>query len=244
MNSLLAIVAGLFLSTSCIEADYFPCVKPSGETITETRMTDTFNGVTLSLHGNVYVTYGSENSIEIVAPENLLEHISTSTRHNKLTISSTRCLRNKLEDIQVYITTPEISSLKMMGSGNIIVESPFYGSFATMEISGSGNIKFQDANYQNLQSSISGSGNIKVSGKAENHTLQISGSGKVNAYELMSEQAQVRISGSGSVEITVAKHIEARISGSGKVFYKGNPGTNFNISGSGSIQNVAENLPE
>jgi hypothetical protein len=244
MNSLLAIFAFLLLSSSCIEADYFPCVKPSGETLTETRITDTFDAVTLSLHGNVYITYGTENSIEIVAPENLFEHISTSTRNNNLSISSNRCLRNKLEDIQIYITTPEISSLKMMGSGNIIVESPFYGSLASLEISGSGNILFHDANYQNLRSSISGSGKIKVAGQTENHQLQVSGSGKVNAYELISEQAQVRISGSGSVEITVVKHIEARISGSGKVFYKGNPGTNFNISGSGSVQNVAGSLPE
>jgi hypothetical protein len=241
LYSFVLIISSVLLTTSCEESDFFPCISPYGREVEESRFTADFTSIQVGVKANVYVEYAPENSISIIASENILEQISTSNRNNTLYVDNSRCLRVDNNDIIIYITTPEIGSVKLLGSGNIFIDSPFYGERMVIEISGSGSISFPELSYDEVRTSISGSGNVSISGDTFNHLIQISGSGKINAYELVSDEVKIHISGSGSAKVNVIEHLDAKISGSGEVYYMGNPHTRINISGSGSVHHVDSN---
>jgi len=228
----------MFLTYSCVDADYFPCLKPTGYVYEESRVTANFSSIDLSLHANAYVTWGPENTVAVVAAENLLDNISTHSNGNTLFIDNTQCLRTRTGDIEVFITTPDIESVTLSGSGNIYIDSYFESSYMELKVSGSGTINAPELYYDYIRTTISGSGDLNLAGITTNHNVSISGSGRVNAYDLLSARATVRISGSGDARLNVAQYIDASISGSGDLFYIGNPGLKVSITGSGSINRV------
>jgi hypothetical protein len=228
----------MFLTHSCVDADYFPCLKPTGYVYEESRITANFTSIDLSLHADAYVTWGPENTVVVVAAENLLDNISTHSNGNTLFIDNTQCMRTRSGDIEVFITTPDIESVKLSGSGNIYIDSSFEESYLELNVTGSGTINAPELYYDYIRTSISGSGDVNLAGITTNHYVSISGSGRVNAYDLLSAKANVRISGSGDARLNVVQYIDASISGSGDLFYIGNPGLKVSITGSGSVNRV------
>jgi uncharacterized protein (AIM24 family) len=141
-------------------------------------------------------------------------------------------------DIEIDITVTDLKSLKVSGSGDIIVDSDtlVLEHELEMRISGSGAI-YLKADLPSIDASISGSGDLELSGITQNLDIDISGSGRVEAFELASENARIEVSGSGKTEVFVDGGIlDVDISGSGKVWYKGNPSSLvMDVSGSGEI---------
>ncbi len=236
----LVAIATLMINQSCVDADYYPCLRPVGPQYEETRLTGNFNSINLSTHANVYVEYGRTNSVVIVAADNMLDNVTTQVSGSTLYIDNSRCLRTKTGDISIYITTPEIKMLKVSGSGNIYVDDDFGGTKVSLEITGSGNIEFPEAFYARVQSTISGSGSLRLGGVAADHQVVVSGSGRVRAFNLDAESTSIRISGSGDARVRVFRFLDARISGSGNIYYKGNPMLSVAISGSGAIFKARE----
>lgn len=234
----------LLITASCVDTDFFPCIKPLGKAVEEIRITDDFNSINVALQANVYVTLDTYNSISIIAAENIMEHISTSSRGQTLYIDNTQCLITNDDDITVFITTPDINSVKLSGSGNIYLNSSFTGQKATLEVSGSGNIFCTYMDYEYITSSISGSGTANLIGDVANHKVQISGSGRVNAFELLSQNTQIQLSGSGQAQVYVWDYLDASISGSGNIYYTGDPAVNINISGSGAVYHIVNNFED
>ncbi len=235
--SSLLVVWAIMSGTSCMKNEYFPCIKPRGTITEEVRFAGNFNSVDLKLNANVHITQGEDNSIVIAAPENLLEYITTSGRNNRLEIDNSKCIRNRGDEIDIYLTMQQISAVKVTGSGKLSMDNDFVGDHINMEVSGSGNIFFA-GDYNSIQSIVTGSGNILLTGKSMKHDVQISGSGMVNALQMWSENAFVRISGSGNSKINAAEKIDGRISGSGNVYYAGNPAVSISISGSGKLIHI------
>jgi hypothetical protein len=175
--------------------------------------------------------------VVIVAAGNILDEISTTTYGRTLHIDNIRCMVNKSTDIAIYITTPEINTVKLHSSGNIYLEG-FEGDKTTLELSGSGNINFSGMDFYKVHSIVSGTGNIRLSGITYDNVIQISGSGNVSSYDLFTQEALVQISGSGDAKVNVFRFLDARISGSGRIIYKGNPRVQILITGSGSVSKI------
>jgi hypothetical protein len=163
-------LAGTTFFSSCIKTDYFPCIKSSGAIIEELRPVGDIKSVDLSMHANVFVHQGDENTIKITAPENLLEYIETEQKGSTLVVKTSRCVRSRSDEISVYIPVTELSSLRISGSGNIFCRKPFEGQRIDMNISGSGNIHFTGY-YDHVTTNISGSGNINVQGECNKHSV-------------------------------------------------------------------------
>jgi|GEM_PF-297379 len=230
------VIATLLLTVlnSCVDAGYFPCEKPALPETAETRTFSGFTGVDIQMGARVYIYKGDVFEVEIIAPENFLDLINTRVSGGVLKIGTDRCLRSKSNDVKIFITMPELSTISMSGSGSIELKNTFSGSRLDATIYGSGNI-FGGINYQTLKTRISGSGNIELAGYANFHDAAISGSGNLFCYPLDTKRAEVAISGSGSAFILVRDQLKARVSGSGSIFYKGNPWIQTTITGSGKI---------
>ncbi len=210
-------------------------ISGSGPVVEQSLDLASFEKVSLGVSANLYISQGSTQSITIKGQQNIIDNIISKVEDNTWRIRFDKPVRRSGE-LNIYVTVPKLSSMRVSGSGNVYGEGLFDQSSAFYSgISGSGNMKM-NVQAEEMISKISGSGNIALKGQAKAYEVQISGSGNVKAEELQAANCQVRISGSGSAKVDVVDALEVRISGSGDVYYEGRPKINSRISGSGSLR--------
>lgn len=226
-----AFIALLLMITSCEK------VTGEGPLRTEVRNRGNFTGIDMRISGNVYFKTDSLYKIDVTAQENLLNEIETNIVGNNLVIKFRDGVRVRSHDeITVSVSAPELSSIRLSGSGNISTDETKYTRNFFIDLSGSGNVIMQQLVTDFIDAKLSGSGNITVlNGNAREEKLKISGSGNMDLLNVASESAQTSTSGSGSVKLNVAEHLDVSISGSGSVLYKGDPAVTAKVSGSGKV---------
>lgn len=237
MNSkiYLPIVAAAMLFSSC-EKDWVDVVRGTGPIVSEDRTTPSYKEISLNIPADVYIFQGENEGITIEAQDNVHDVIDTRVRNNELDIKfENGVIVKRFEPIKVYITTMDITEIRIAGSGNVYNETPIVTDELNVKISGSGNVDLHGIDTPKMEARISGSGKVYLSGFCANQYIQISGSGNIHAFNLISETADVSISGSGKTELTATDYLHAEISGSGNVYYKGHPDIESHISGSGGI---------
>lgn len=192
-------------------------LEANGNKISELRSPGTFDGVSGTGSNRIFISQGDEFRVELRGSSNLINSFETKVRGNTLELGYRNASVSD-DDVEVYITMPEVEFLALSGSGEIGVQGDF-----------------PDQNNFNLR--ISGSGDIKLHDmlQVKNTDIEISGSGKAELENLQAENADIHISGSGDVKLSVSEHLRSRISGSGKVFYKGDPEVDSKVSGSGKV---------
>lgn len=226
----------LFLSGCIIDLDDDDngrCINPDGPIVSEEVSLSRIEGINLSLPATVYVTQGEEQKVEIEAQDEIIDLIDKSVRGGIWDIAIDGCIRDAAK-VTIYITSPEWTSLKISGEGNIISTNQLVVDDIDIDITGSGDIDVAiDAD--DIHSMITGSGDISLDGKADELDMTIKGSGDYKCFTLESRKASIDISGSGDAELFVTESLDVRISGSGDIFYKGSPNLSISISGSGDI---------
>ncbi len=235
---LLAILSSTLLTTGCFSDNdgLFNCERGEGPLVSEVINIDDFTGIELDIAADIYLTQGSEFSVEVEAQENILNELELDVQGSVLEIDFDDCVRNH-DDINFYITMPELRKLSIKGSGQITTENFFTVNDLELKISGSGDIDM-GVNADDIEVDISGSGKIFMEGSADKFDTKISGSGDIKSFDLLANKVDVRISGSGDAEVNVVDKLDIKITGSGDVYYRGNPEVNVDISGSGDVVNA------
>jgi hypothetical protein len=210
-------------------------VRGSGNVETETREVRGFDQVSLSGQGEIILTQGEREALEIEAEDNIIEVIETEVRGDTLHIGTrNNTLLQPTEPVRFYLTMDQIDGLEVSGSGDITADS-VDADHLTMEISGSGNMNIDSLIADSLEVDISGSGHVEAEGRVPDQEIEISGSGNYEAADLEGETVDVKVSGSGEATVWANEALNVDISGSGQVNYYGNPAVNQDISGSGEL---------
>jgi hypothetical protein len=114
----------------------------NGNKITDIRTPGTFDGVSSSGSNTVYITRGQEFHVELRGSSNLLSSFETKVRGNTLELGYKNASVSD-DDIEVYITMPEVQFLALTGSGEMSVRGDFPAQEKfSLRISGSGDIDF------------------------------------------------------------------------------------------------------
>ncbi len=226
----------LFISSQCSTQAWTKRIVGEGPVVKKEIDIKDFNKIALLGSGNVYVTRGSGQSVVLEAQENLFEYVRSEVKDRNWKIGFKGNVKTS-KPINFYITVPELSAIKLHGSGNITTESRFTANQFEIAISGSGSIR-ADISCTRVNCRISGSGNIYLNGNSNTAEVRISGSGDVKAMDFVSDECSVFISGSGNCGMEVRENLEARISGSGDIHYKGRPRIDSHVSGSGKVKGV------
>lgn len=229
---------GACCSWSCNLSNIFESVRGSGNVISETRATDNFNSIELTIGGGtVYLTQDKNQSVKIEADDNLIPLIRTYVKDGVLIIDSKKSFITT-KPINIYVNMIEIKRLLVLGSADIIGKSEVISDNLELIGKGSTNMNLQ-INTKYLKTVIAGAGNIHLSGKTLFHDVLISGSGDLKTVDLVTKKSTIKISGSGNAEVNVSEELNTKISGSGEVRYKGRPKiVNQQITGSGKIHNL------
>lgn len=221
----------------CIDDDgSFGCTAGSGSTVEESFQISEFKGLKLKCSADIFVTQGEEFSVVAESQANILDNLDLSLDGDVLEIDLDGC--NRDFQLKMFITMPEVTFLKISGSGNIKGENLFSSENLTLRVSGSGNMDLE-LDYQTVNTKITGSGNMDLRGLCDEFDYTISGSGDINSFDLISDSGFIEITGSGDTEVFVNEFLSVKITGSGDVLFKGNPSEiTSDISGSGDIRDV------
>lgn len=214
MKHLLIIAAVALVTLGACKKDH---LTANGDRITETRVLSAFSTLSTSGSNQVHVNYGNEYKVTLKGSGNLLSYFETTIHGDNLELGYKNASIN-LDDIEVFVTMPQIKGASISGSGSIRL----YDSFPSID---------------EFKLAISGSGDAEVSSPLTIDKMQIkvSGSGKAFFQQALTKEATIDISGSGDAHLQVSDYLKATISGSGKLFYKGNPRLDSKISGSGKL---------
>ena len=237
MKNLNLILVLCLLSLSNCESLISQSVKGSGPIVSETIEMSNITGLGLGISANIYVKQGNSQKIEVKGQQNIIDLLKKKPKGNNWTVEFERGTRvRNYEQLEVYVTLTELSSLSIGGSGSIIGKNKFTKvNNLGISIGGSGDVKI-DVDANDISCSIGGSGEISLQGTADELKVSIGGSGDVEAINLNVKECKISSAGSGNVEISVDNYLDVTLVGSGDVRYKGDPKIKKSIVGSGKVK--------
>lgn len=204
-------------------------------TADDVRKMDSFYGISISIHADVFYTQGNSHEIRIEGADKDVKELITEVKDGFLRVRF-KNQRIRHGRVTLYIISKELEAVKLSGSGHFSAEKPVSSEEMDLAISGSGGITLNQLSSDEVGVKISGSGNVEiVKGVAEELDVRISGSGKLLAEEFVVSECTAAISGSGSIRIGANDQLDAKLSGSGNVYYHGAPQVNSISSGSGKV---------
>ena len=215
-------------------------VKGNGNMTTITRTTSDYDEISCAGSMDFILVKGNEGKITIEGEENLLQHIITEVKGNKLVVKVERGVHLSTsfnKGIKITIPFQDISDVSLAGSGDLWTKDKISATSLDVSLAGSGDVTV-DVDATSVEGSIAGSGDLTLRGKTKNLEASVAGSGDFHGFGLQADNTEVSVAGSGDAEVVSNSMLKARVSGSGDIEYKGNPSKeDTKVSGSGSISN-------
>lgn len=214
-------------------------IKGNGNLSAETRNVSNTERIESMGSFSVEIIQGNNSSVRIEGESNLLPYIETNNHEGALRIRVRKGYNiNPTRSMKIYITTPQLESVTLAGSGDVTGRGKFTGaSKLDANIAGSGAISLE-VNTPEINTTIAGSGDINLTGETRDLEISIAGSGNYNGQAMMAENVNIDIAGSGDVKVFADKKLDIDIAGIGNVFYKGNAIVTQSIAGSGKIKKI------
>lgn len=213
--------------------------------IREKRDVSAFTKISFRIPGKIFLRQGTSNSLEISASPEQLSRIETEVEDGKLIIQPKNPrdwkYRSDYDNIRIYITVREITSISVAGSGHVRTDEKIKTENLDLDMAGSGSIYLQ-GDAESLTTRTTGSGSIELAGSATGLDADISGSGSVRINTLHAESILCDISGSGNVDLSgKSRNLKVTIAGSGRVhaFDLTSSTVRVKIAGSGDVQVTA-----
>lgn len=159
---------------------------------------------------------GSEETVSVEAPADLLPLIRTDVAGGRLTIGMVPGTAPNNAGAAIYrVKVAELAELRAAGGGAIDATG----------ISG-----------DTLDVENDGSSDIEMSGRTGRLTLTLNGSGDFEGAGLKAKTVTAELKGSGDAVVSVSERLEANLSGSGGLEYLGDPEVTQSASGSGRVE--------
>jgi hypothetical protein len=207
----------------------------SGVLDSEVRSLDPLHSVSMRMPGDVALTYGDNQTLTVIADDNVLEYIETIDSSGTLIIRVQSGISLSNFELTVNVTMTDLEGVESLSTGFITSTNRFEVNSVGVILSGSGPVSLE-LTTRALSSILSGVGPLTLEGIADVHAIVLSGTGTVAAFELETVNTSVILSGTGSAQIRVSTALSVILSGTGSVLYKGNPGQKTEIiTGTGSV---------
>ena len=225
MKKLLLFLSAGLLAVSCIininGGVFVGSCTEEGIDYTEVREVGPFRALSSGIPCNVYFEQADKQEVRVESTREFAGKVITEVVDGTLKLKLEEGRYPKLI-LRMVITAPDIESLHLSGSGNLINE----GGLNTrddlkLHVSGSGGIRMGDIECKDFSAHCSGSGSLRLPQVtcAESKST-VNGSGSVRIGRMTCTGLEAGTSGSGSVNIDnlVSKgDVSARVSGSGRV---------------------------
>ena len=210
----------------------------SGNVINETPKVSGFNQVALDGIGTLIITQGNTESLTIEAEDNVIPHIKTTVKDNRLQISyDNASTPTPTKPVKFHLTVKNISSIDISGAGKLSADNISTDNL-NLFVNGAAEGNLTNVNINTLVLTISGAGKLNAGGNVDTQTITINGAGEFNAPSLLSQSTTITINGAGKATVNATKTLNAIINGAGEVNYFGNPQITQQNNGVGKINHL------
>lgn len=225
----------------------------SKETQEKTVSVSQFDKVSIAASFTVRYTQGPKHKCTIIASPEDMKKVKAEVKDKQLKIYVEGQKKDAIKvngitfnnasiygEVIVEITSPELTKVSCLGSGDFVATTDIKSEDLEFMISGSGNVKLKNVTADKLHLSIAGSGGIDMQqAQAGNLNVDIAGSGEIDINDVAScKKAFLSVAGSGDIDATFSgcQELACSIAGSGEMELKGKV-VNYksSVSGSGEI---------
>lgn len=171
---------------------------------------------------NVYFTQGNTTSVKVKGYEKYLKNVKITSDGKILSIGIHKSWKNLsyfYDDIEVYVTSPNIRGISIAGSGEFTSNNKIDTDRMFISVAGSGEVDIKDIICDKIQGEIAGSGDINIKRiTTQKASLSIAGSGDIEFDNALIDSVSCEIAGSGDIKLKGnIKYYEKEIAGSGTV---------------------------
>ena len=190
-----------------------------GKRVTETVSVKPFEKISVAGSFDVHYVQGETTSVKVEGPVKYLQQTVVANDGKTLRIKTKRGVWRSMEDVNVYVTSPDLTQVSMAGSGEFDAEGMVDTDNLTLELAGSGEIDFKQLVCDNLNIQVAGSGDVDVESVDVNKAdMQIAGSGDIEVHFVRADFVSAQVAGSGDIRLSgKAKQVEKKVAGSGSV---------------------------
>ncbi|MES2034097.1 MAG: DUF2807 domain-containing protein [Pseudomonadota bacterium] len=172
----------------------------------------------VDLAADVLFAQGETAKVTVEGPQRLLDRVAIENGRLFVRDDGGDYIGGRDDKLRVTITAPDVRKFIVNGSGDLRIEG---------------------YDQENLTIEVNGSGDVKVAGRAVRLATTISGSGEADLEALDIRDANVKVVGSGEVELRPTGAVQVAISGSGDVRLLSKPVSLVSeIDGSGEVHNA------
>lgn len=229
MKNTLLIVISLLLFTSCKQK------TGSGNIVTETRPSGTFNAISVGGGFDVEVTIGQTTSVVVEADDNIIDHVDIQTTGGTLHIR-TRDLHNYSNvTMKVLVTTPSLNSVNASASAEVLVENPISSTGKLSFTASSGASIKAEVDAPEIRANASSGASVTLTGKTRDFSSQASSGAETRAWNLLSENTTVQASSGSSARVHASVNLTATASSGSSITYHGAAKVNKTISSGASL---------
>ncbi|MGM9674686.1 MAG: GIN domain-containing protein [Bacteroidaceae bacterium] len=211
----------------------------SKETQEKTVSVSQFDKVSIAASFTVRYTQGPKHKCTIIASPEDMKKVKAEVKDKQLKIYVEGQKKDAIKmngitfnnasiygEVIVKITSPELTKVSCLGSGDFVATTDIKSEDLEFMISGSGSVKLKNVTADKLRLSTAGSGGIDIQqANTENLNAEVAGSGGVDLSNVASTCKKARLSVAGSGDINTAfsncQELECRIAGSGRIGLKG-----------------------
>ena len=226
----------LFFLISCVLLASCDYTTGSGNIITQNRSVGNFSGISVSNSFDVEVKIGPVAEVRVEADDNVMKYIVTNVSGNDLRIKVEGMHNINNVHMKVYITTPELNSIKASASSSVKVLDVIKDNTKLHFTATSSADIEAEVDAPEVEAEANSSGSVTLSGKTKNYKAQVSSSGDIKSAGLLSENADVEASSSGSAYVHASVSLNAKASSSGSIDYRGAASVQQSVSSSGSVE--------
>ncbi len=229
MKYFLILLVTIFTLTSCDHT------TGSGNIVTETRKTDSFDAISVGGSFEVELKAGDVTSVVVEADDNIIKYIKTSVSGNTLKINIEGMHSFSDVHMKVIVTAPTVTAIRASASAEVMADNILTSSGRlTFKASSSASIKVE-VDAPEIETEANSSATITITGKTKTHKSEASSSADINAFNLLSENTTANVSSSADIKVHASVTLNAQASSSGSVEYKGAATVTKSESSSGSV---------
>ncbi|MFV0590539.1 MAG: head GIN domain-containing protein [Draconibacterium sp.] len=195
---------------------------------TQNRKVRNFNAIKVSTGIDLYISMGNEESVKIVADDDIIDDIKTEVENGTLRIymkqNNSWFNWGGNTSRKAYVTVKELVKLDASSGSDVETEDTLEGDELNVKVSSGADVKLS-LHIKKFSIDTSSGSDARLSGKVKYLDVEASSGSDINARDLESAFCSAKASSGSDISLTVTEEIHARASSGADIVYYGSPGT-------------------
>lgn len=216
----LSFICFLLVSMACHETE-ISCMRVKNDNVFEQFTVQNFHEVYYNGPGNLYIEWAEVHSLEIKAPQDVIDAFDVDVIDGLLNIRLNRCFNGPF-DCDIYLNAPQFSSIEADGTARLVSNTLIQNTTLHLRTSGAARMDLEIES-DSVQCFLGSSGHSSLRGNGNYLFVRHTGAGQFEGLSFTGKHVNIEQNSIGRARIHVLENLEVIQRGNGKIYYKGNP---------------------